>query len=220
MNKIESFKDWAQKKDPLIEEGLKDLAMAGALAAGSLLNPAAINAANTSVDPSVVAPEDSVGAIPQIRTWTDQTGSISKKGHLEKVDNNFAYIRSIENELLKVPRKWLSDEDQLYVTKHENIPGIGSNPNVNIFGGDGANQPNQDFAAQGLSQNNIEKVIFNPNFGPRPSKNATPMQVYRHQLRLTREVQHKLNQGTLKKVPLDYLILHKYYKGQMPDPPE
>lgn len=207
--KTESFKEWLKQKE-LNEQGMtrRDL-LSGALAGALGLGAGKIMAANTSAgDPGSLAPEDSIGMIPQIRSWTDKIGTFSKKGHLESLDRSFAYIRFTDapDKLAKIPRNWLSEEDQDYLSKFEQ--GKRTQPG-SLHGQNGPTNTNQPQA---------EKKEFNPKFGPKPSmKDPTPMQVYKHQVGIARDGAYQVSKG--KKPSVNYIILHRYYNGIMPDPP-
>jgi hypothetical protein len=208
----ESFKEWL-KNEELNEQGLtrRKLLSGGAAALVGALGLNKAMGANTSANsPGVTAPEDSVGMIPQIRNWSDRDGTFSKQGHLESLDKSFAYIRFTDSpdKLTRIPRSWLSDEDREYLSMFEQ--GRRTHP-----AGDAQVQNGPSTVQQGQA----EKKPFNPKFGPKPpTKNPTPMQVYRHQVRIARDGAYQVSLG--KKPPVDYLILYRYYNGIMPDPPE
>jgi len=207
MEKIQSFKEYfnesLKEEFKLSRRGL----LAGALAAGALGSVA--RAANTPAgSPDLPSPEESVGMIPQVRYW-DHVG---KKGHMENFDKSFVYIRFTDSPdvLSKVLRDALSDRDKEYVNQHG---AMAAQRRVAGHGNQVGQMNNQGQAAF------VEKKRFNPDFGPKPSyKNPTPTQVWKYQYRLVTRAEAEMARG--KRPPVDYVILYKYYNGQMPDPPE
>jgi len=215
MAKIQSFKEYCnerlEEEHRLSRRGL----LAGALAAGAFGSVA--KAANTPAgSPDLPSPEDSVGMIPQVRYWDHA----DKKGHMENFDRSFVYIRFTDSPdvLTKFLRDALSDRDKEYVSQHEAMVmrrKVGRPQQNQQARGNQAGQVNN----QGQQAVAVEKKRFNPDFGPKPPyKNPTPIQVWKHQYRLVTKAEAEMARG--KRPPVDYVILYKYYNGQMPDPPE
>jgi hypothetical protein len=65
---------------------------------------------------------------------------------------------------------------------------------------------------------NYGKVPFNPKIGPQPAnKKASPLQIWKHQVRYVQDVEAKMRRGT-RPTP-EYLIFKQYYKNTLPDAP-
>lgn len=55
------------------------------------------------------------GFAEEMRTWTDQTGSITKQAKLDRVDGNWVHLNIADGGTLRVPLTWLSDADQAFI---------------------------------------------------------------------------------------------------------
>jgi hypothetical protein len=51
----------------------------------------------------------------EVRTWTDQTGTITKQGSLDRVEKNWVHLRLSEGGTVRLPIAWLSKADQDYL---------------------------------------------------------------------------------------------------------
>ena len=49
------------------------------------------------------------------RTWTDQSGAVTKEGSLEKLEGNWVHLKLKDGQGIRVPLKWLSNGDQEYI---------------------------------------------------------------------------------------------------------
>lgn len=203
-----NFNEWLKnrlKEDSRINRR-RLLAGAGAFASSALLSNFA-NAANTPAgSPGLSPPEDSVGMIPQVRYWE----IFDKNGHMENFDKSWVYIRFTDTPdiLSRIPRNSLSEKDKEYVSSHENMVLKRQKPHK---------QNNVNKAKDvDVAQENKE---FNPKFGPQPPgvKNPKPIQVWKHQFKLIQDSESKMRRGI--KPSVEYVILYRYYNGQMPDPP-
>lgn len=208
---IESFKEWLIKEELNDKSRLTRRGLISGLAAGALgLGIGSAKAANTPAnDPGVPAPQDSIGMIPQVRQWDHP----EKTGHLEGFDDSYIYVRFTDTPdvLSRVPRDSLSARDKEYVAQHEVMLRDRRRLGGNTRPGNQGVQQQQQFQAS--------KKEFNPKFGPQPPiKNPKPIQVWKYQFRLIRDAESRMQRGA--KPSVDYVILYKYYNGQMPDPPE
>jgi len=56
-------------------------------------------------------------ACAENRTWTDQSGAVTKEGSLEKLEGNWVHLKLKDGQGIRVPLKWLSNGDQEYIRK-------------------------------------------------------------------------------------------------------
>lgn len=172
---MNDFKNWLSQYE--LKESWRDFALAGMMAAGVAGRPGYGANSPMPINSSI---QNKTTLIPQIRVWRDKDRKEFGTGHLEKIDKDFAYIRMTKSpeEITKILRSTLSDEDTEYVNNQENLFIHGKK------------SPN----------NNFGEKEFDPKFGPQPKiKNATAIQIWRYQVRFVQE-EEKKNKGWQKTI--------------------
>jgi hypothetical protein len=53
----------------------------------------------------------------EVRTWTDQSGAITKQGSIDRVDKNWVHLRLSDGGTVRLPISWLSQADQEYLAR-------------------------------------------------------------------------------------------------------
>ncbi len=81
----------------------------------------------------------------EVRTWTDQSGTITNQGSLDRVEKNWVHLRLAEGGTVRVPLAWLSDADQAYVRQQGSAPPTADAPPGSSGGSRQPSKPASDY---------------------------------------------------------------------------